>query len=519
MTFDDELILFVDITFDGFMDTTDLQIRAIDKNGSGMTETYENVWTLNPRIIETVYQEPTSVWSDVIHISDDSVNYSRSGIGSGNTHLVSLQAVLGAELSEKSGKILITDSKDRPFQSIHFKTDSKGVYDGFIGLNKNWIPDTYTINMKIGDKVIEPVTLEIVSDFKDEQIINVNESVENQSSFTEISHSDVSITNSQDKPLISVSGFIDESKFGVPVLLSIHGNDLNQTYSSILTDDGNYNILFSIDPKWKSGEYDLSVNYYDYTWSDTIFVDNVTIENAVLDLDVASNTTSQNDLQSIQYELGPVNNEIMLLQSFDDSDLFLQTDTVKPQVDYITDFIMAGILQNHDSDESAVIQIFHESDLVETINVITNSDNEFSIPIKIKDDWKSGIYAAKIVVGEFEMESKTFAVKNKDVSQEIIPEIKSKPAGKLNISQSDVVLEYFPTEIIVSGNVENSKGHSVQLVIDNGEKSISYQLILDENGHFYAPVHIDNTWDLGEYVVQGTYFGKLVDTSVFTIHE
>ena len=47
------------------------------------------------------------------------------------------------DLANMPGNILITDSKDRPFQSIHFKTDSKGVYDGFIGLNKNWIPDTY----------------------------------------------------------------------------------------------------------------------------------------------------------------------------------------------------------------------------------------------------------------------------------------------------------------------------------------------------------------------------------------
>jgi hypothetical protein len=53
--FDGELILFVDITFDGFMDTTDLEIRASDRYMARMIETYEDIWTLNPPIIVPSY--------------------------------------------------------------------------------------------------------------------------------------------------------------------------------------------------------------------------------------------------------------------------------------------------------------------------------------------------------------------------------------------------------------------------------------------------------------------------------
>jgi hypothetical protein len=53
--FDGELILFLDITFDGFMDTTDLEIKAYDRDRVRMIETYEDVWTLNPPIIVSSY--------------------------------------------------------------------------------------------------------------------------------------------------------------------------------------------------------------------------------------------------------------------------------------------------------------------------------------------------------------------------------------------------------------------------------------------------------------------------------
>jgi len=498
------------------MDTTDLQIKAYDKNAAGVTETYNDAWKLSPRLVDTVYTEPTRVWSDVIHISDNSVNYSRSGISTGNIHPVSIQAVLDDESANKSGNILITDSKNNLIQKIHFRTNSNGVYNGFIGLNQNWTPDTYTINMKISDKIIEPVTLQVVSDF-DEEIILVKQSIEKQLPFIEISHSDVTITNSQDKPLISVSGFINESKFGEPISLSINGNEQNYAHSITLTDSGNYHLIFPVDSKWKSGKYDVSINYYETTLSDTFFIDNTTLNNISSDEDIVESISSQNDSQSVQFQLSSNNNEIMLLQSNDDSESFLLTETVEPQIDHTNNFVMAGTIQNHDSDESAVIQIFHESELVETINVLTNNDNQFSIPINIPDNWASGVYTAKIIVGEFELKSKTFVVHNNDVKSEIISEIKSKPVGELNISQSNIVLGYFPTEVIVSGNVTNYKGHSIQLVIDNGDKSTSYQLLLDKNGHFSTPVHIDNTWKLGDYDVQGIYFGELVGASQFTI--
>ncbi|MEO2201068.1 MAG: hypothetical protein ABGW47_00055, partial [Nitrosopumilus sp.] len=259
--FDGELILFVDITFDGFMDTTDLEIKAYDKNMAKMIEMYEDIWTLNPPIIETVYEEPAKEFWDLIKISENIVDYNKSGIASsGHIKPIFISAELGEDCIKKHGTMDIRNSDGKVIQKINFRTNSEGLYDGVIGVTKEWIPDNYSVHLNIGQKNITPVRITILSEY-DYGILSTQTPNSDVEEFVDISSFHETITNTQSKNLIEINGLIDTKKLGFPVNIKISGNGIDTKFISHLTNSGEFNSYFEIDSKWNSGDYDISIDY------------------------------------------------------------------------------------------------------------------------------------------------------------------------------------------------------------------------------------------------------------------
>ncbi|MEO2201402.1 MAG: hypothetical protein ABGW47_01785, partial [Nitrosopumilus sp.] len=223
--FDDELILFVDITFDGFMDTTNLEISASDGKAARVIETYENIWTLNPPIVETVYEEPVKEFWDLIKISENIVDYNKSGIAaSGHLKPIFISAELGEDCSNKPGMTLVRNSDGKVIQKIHFRANSEGMYDGVIGVTKDWVPDDYSIHVVIGQKNITPVHLSVLSEYEPEILPLYQTPNSDVEEFVDISSFHETITNTQSKHLIEINGLIDVQKSGHPINLKISGN-------------------------------------------------------------------------------------------------------------------------------------------------------------------------------------------------------------------------------------------------------------------------------------------------------
>ncbi|MEO2201651.1 MAG: hypothetical protein ABGW47_03080, partial [Nitrosopumilus sp.] len=278
--FDGELILFVDITFDGFMDTTDLEIKAYDNDMARMIEMYEDVWTLNPPIIETVYEEPIiqEFWN-LIEISEDIVDYNKSGIASsGHIKPIFISAELGEDCIKKPGMTVIRNSDGKIIQKIHFRANSEGLYDGVIGVTKEWVPDNYSIHVEIGQKNIAPVHLSVLSELES-KITSISQTPNSDvEEFVDISSFHETIINTQSQHLIEINGLVDTQKSGFPVNVKISGNGFDTNFISHLTNSGEFNSYFEIDSKWNSGDYDISIDYL----GDVIFTDVITVDNQIV---------------------------------------------------------------------------------------------------------------------------------------------------------------------------------------------------------------------------------------------
>jgi len=100
---------------------------------------------------------------------------------------------------------------------------------------------------------------------------------------------------------------------------------------------------------------------------------------------------------------------------------------------------MEGTINIHKSRIIPVVEIRNEQEIVQTLNILTNGEGEFSVPVDILDTWVDGSYTATILSGEFEITSTTFMVnKLDDVEPEILEEIPDQIIGEIFISDKDV---------------------------------------------------------------------------------
>jgi hypothetical protein len=530
--FDGDLLLFVDVTFDGFMATTDLEIRAYDKHMASVTETYENFWTLNSPIIQAVHKEPFKEYLNLIQISEDTVDYDTSGITGGDVKLIKISAELGDDCSNTPGKITIINSVGKIMQKINFRTNSDGLYDSVIGINNEWVPDVYTIDLEIGKKNISPKSLTVFSNLES-KIIDIHSDYHYNpvDEFVILSSYSESITNSQIKPLVKIRGSIDTVQYGVPVNIYVSGNGIEDKITATVTASGEFYSYFEIDSKWNSGDYNISVDYL----GDVIFTDVVTVDNQIIDesttlVNVMEPESSLNSEYTSVYQRIDVTESIVMLLG-DNSNEFETLDSTEPSNEFesATNFIMQGTINVGESRITPIVEIKNEHDeIVQTLNILTNNKGEFSVPVDISDTWDDGSYTATIMSGEFEITSTTFVVnQNNDVEPEILEDTSDQIIGEIFISEKDVTPGhfnitpgYFPSMLNVSGNVINYTHEQIDIDISKDSQSIqSLRVIGNIDGFFSVPIHIGNDLESGEYQINVFYLDELVGMSEFTIHE
>ncbi len=184
-----------------------------------------------------------------------------------------------------------------------------------------------------------------------------------------------------------------------------------------------------------------------------------------------------------------------------------------------TDFVMKGTINTSESRLTPVVEIRNEQDVVQTLNILTNDDGEFSVPVDILETWDDGAYTATILSGEFEISSTTFVVKqNNDVEPEILEETSDQIIGEIFISDNVVTPGYFPEVLTVSGNVISYTGESIDIVISKDSQPIKSLHVIGTNaGFFSVPVHIGNDMEPGQYIVDVNYLDESVGASQFTI--
>ena len=523
MTFDDDMILFVDITFDGFMDTTDLEIKAYDKNMASMIETYEDAWALSP-IVQTVYEEPVKEFQDLIRISENVIDYNKSGIaGSGHLKPILISAELGEDCGNKPGMVLVRNSDGKVVQKINFRANSDGEYSGVIGVTKEWVPDDYSIHVEIGQKNITPVHLSVFSEHGSEMLPVSQTTNSDVEEFVAVSSLHETVTNTQSPHLIEINGLVDTLKSGHPVNVKISGNGIEDKFTSMLSSSGEFNSYFEIDSKWNSGDYDISVDYLgDVIFTDVMTVDNQMIgENIVLVGMVEPESSLNSEDSSVYQRIDFAESIVMLLAS--NANEFEISDSPEPSDEFepATDFVMKGTINTSESRLPPVVEIRDEQDVVQTLNILTNDDGEFSVPVDILDSWDDGAYTATIMSGEFEISSTTFVVNQiSDVEPEILEETSEQTVGEVFISDNVVTPGYFPEVLTVSGNVIIYTGELIDVDISKDSQPIKSLHVIGTNaGFFSVPVHIGNDMEPGQYTISVNYLDESVGTSQFTIHE
>ncbi|RMW33375.1 MAG: hypothetical protein EA437_06740, partial [Candidatus Nitrosomarinus sp.] len=284
---------------------------------------------------------------------------------------------------------------------------------------------------------------------------------------------------------------------------------------------GEFNSYFKIDSKWNSGDYELSLDYL----GDVIFTGMITVDNQIIheNLVLVDTTKPESSLNfedsSIYQRIDFTESIVMLLANnvngFEISDDSESSNEFEPA----TDFVMEGTINTRESRVTPVVEIRNEQETVQTLNVLTNDDGKFSVPVNISDSWVDGTYTATIMSGEFEISSTTFVVKQKNhVEPEILEEISKLLIGQIFLSDKDVSPGYFPEILTVSGNVVNYTDGEIGIVLSKDSQLIqSFSVIGTDVGFFSVPVHIGNDLEAGQYSIDVTYLDESVGTSQFTI--
>jgi len=227
------------------------------------------------------------------------------------------------------------------------------------------------------------------------------------------------------------------------------------------------------------------------------------------------------EYSSVHQRIDFTENIVMLLANnaneFEISDDPESSNKIEPA----TDFIMEGTINTHESRVTPVVEIRNEQEVVQTLNILTNNDGEFSVPVDISDSWVDGTYTATIMSGEFEISSTTFTVDQiDDTKPEILEETSNPIIGKIFISDKDVTPRYFPAVLTVSGNIVNYTHELIDIDISKDSQLIESLHVIGTNvGFFSVPVHIGNDLEPGQYKINVNYSDESVGISEFTIHE
>jgi hypothetical protein len=260
---------------------------------------------------------------------------------------------------------------------------------------------------------------------------------------------------------------------------------------------------------------------------DVIFTDVITVDNQIIDetstlVNIMKPESPLNsEYSSIHQRIDITESIVMLLANNADEFEISNDSESSNKIESATDFVMEGTINIHKSRVIPVVEIRNEQEIVQTLNILTNGEGEFSVPVDILDTWVDGSYTATILSGEFEITSTTFMVnKLDDVEPEILEEIPDQIIGEIFISDKDVTPGYFSAVLTVSGNIVNYTHELIDIDISKDSQPIESLHVFGTNvGFFSVPVHIGNDLEPGEYKINVNYLDELVGISEFTIHE
>jgi len=306
--------------------------------------------------------------------------------------------------------------------------------------------------------------------------------------------------------LIEINGLVDTQKSGFPVNVKISGTGIDTKFTSKLTNSGEFNIDY----------------LGDVIFTDVITVDNqIVAENLIL-VDVIEPESPLNSEYSTTYQRIDFPESIIMLLANNANEFKIFDDFESSnKIESATDFVMEGTINIHESRIIPVVEIRNEQEVVQTLNILTNDDGKFSVPVNISDNWIDGTYTATILSGEFEITSTTFMInRNNDVEPEILEEISNPIIGEIFISDKDVTPGYFPAVLTISGNIVNYTHKLIDIDISKDSELIESLHVPGTNvGFFSVPVHIGNDLEPGQYKINVNYLDESVGISEFTINE
>ena len=414
-----------------------------------------------------------------------------------------------------------------------------GTFQTFIVIDSQWSSGTYDVQVNFLDetKFVQSINIENQNPMHvDKHMVFLKqfESTdvkEKPKSFLEISESKVILSDELSRQTVEVYGKIISNQFGVPVEIIISGNGIEKKWYAPRINDDTFQTFFEIDSEWNSGVYDVYVSYFNKRiFTETINVMNIFSQSQQIIEQVEEQNTT-NAIQTMKFEIKQGND--LQLNSNNSDVSMLSNEVVKYTKMGMTDFVLIGTIPNNISEELPTIQIQKDGKTIEKLYVSTNKNNEFFVPINMKESWADGLYTAKIFVGELEIHSQGFLMQqhNFEESETPVVELIDELLSDLEWIVVDEPLEQIPSvsilEIskvvdlpiqIISGTIDNYSQHKIDIDISHNSIVIeSLSVYGTDKGIFSVPIQIEEKWGSGNYDVIAYDMNNLIGQTKFIL--
>jgi hypothetical protein len=527
--------IFIEIDSEWRSGTYDVQVNHINEtkfvetiNVSNQNQHQENV---NERMIflnhlKSINENIEDVSKNFLKISDSEIIVSNSPLG----HIVEINGKIDSKQFGYPVEIIISGNEiEKTYQTYRI---NDGTFQTFIEIDSEWRSGTYDVQVNyinetkfvetinVSNQNVENIKMSTIF-FKQMESAKLSKMNEESKNFLKISDLEIVVSEDTPRHIVEIKGIIDSKQFGLPVEIIIFGNEIEKTMSTPKMSDGTFQTFIEIDSEWRSGTYNVQVNYlYENIFAQSLNVSNIFYENQEGIIEEIEVQNIINEIQPLEFEINSVNN---LQFSSHNNEVSSLSNDVESTVENNTFFTLTGSTQKSDSEESPIIQIQKDGKLIETLYVSTNNNNEFFVPINT-ESWASGIYDITVLVGGIEIDSKELVIQQNNITELEIPIISSpdvipmKQFSSISISESFISKEHVPLRII-SGTVSDYSLHQIDIEIYHDSQLIeTLKTQGTEEGFFSMPILMDKKWPLGNYNVKAFDTNNLIAETKFTLN-
>jgi hypothetical protein len=364
-----------------------------------------------------------------------------------------------------------------------------------IGLDKNWLPGEYFVNLIYQNKILDSKSFNIVRDNIVEKEISIHENMNDIfQSYIELNVEKLILKNNSDET-ITVSGNIVSSQFGNAIKFSLHyPDDTTENLGSVvLPHDGFFDLpIIGIDKYWIPGQYEIHVNYLDMPTLITSFV----IENDYL-----------------KYSM--------------DKEKLIGSFILSSEIS--NDFTILGITGNVETNESEMILQISKDEIILFEDRLSINENLFETNTVLYDyasntPWTVGDYRVSGFIGDESFYSDVFRLDDQNLSIFEISKmdlfLHFETEMQKMIDNNEIVISYGEEkQIILSGVLDDyvDKGIvDVHVINPEGVDNVS-RIYASSDGGYYMPIIVDDSWISGVYTAYVTYGNFIDEPSEFEV--